>query len=128
MVHPTSLTTEYLEKGDDFVIHDAPFHRISAGSGPRKKEQRRFTWHAFSFSERLRSEEQAYDSVEELYAFLKEQGCIPIKTLKKMYDSDDIEIIFKKGLITELAEYFQIANSVRLIKKKEQGLKKQQRK
>jgi|GEM_PF-2139979 len=138
----TSLTREDLRENDSFMVVDSltswyDWTRVIASSGTKsmvlahklslktrnkpglkKKNIKEFTWHAFSYSEKMRSEKEAYDAIEKVYQCVGMNKSPLLKVFQKLYGTGNIELAFKKGLIVELAEYFNVANSVKQIHKK----------
>jgi len=103
----------YLKEGQLVVVFDIDPSVTGQAWFAELRENyclRRFTWHVFSFEDRYKAEDQAFDSVESIFTWMFRKGRVPLNALVDLYGQADVEMIFKKELVMNLADYFQVVN------------------
>ncbi len=79
----------------------------------RSQRVRKFVWTLFPFTERYRGDDEAFKSVEEVFAGFDRRGYVPLQPFVKLYGNKEVDLAFKKELILRLADYFGAVNAVR---------------
>lgn len=79
---------------------------------------RQFTWHIATFVEMLRCQEDAYDTIENVYSSLNEAGKLPLAPLMKLFNHEDVALALKKGVIDRLVKFFETVRYAECIKQK----------
>lgn len=78
---------------------------------------RQFAWHYFPSVEKFKTQDLAFDHIDELYDLLLSQGRIPEAQVKKLYQHDNVDLFFKRDLIERLADFLTCVRFVTLIQK-----------
>lgn len=79
----------------------------------------KFTWHYFGLRERLRCEELAIKNAENIYHNLLELKKVPYKEFERLYQTDDISLVFKKYVTVKLVSLFELQEVRRLFENEE---------